>query len=576
MHASPDVPGWMDARPGSTPLLLFAPHGGRRSGRREPGRHKVNDLHTAELTRELAAACDASCLVNGVRDRNELDLNRINQVRRHASWLPAALAASLEPMVAAFGRARILVIHGWNVVQPVCDVGIGMVDPAATREPASDGSCTVISSFLADVLAPLQRGAATCGITVTLGMRYPAAHPNNLLQLFTPTHLDDPDPAVRALATLAVGGRLDAVQLELGIPLRWPGPVREAFIRLLCEAFDPRSTRARRHAAAPSALATTVGCGGRVVRRRALQFADGALLGLSSIDLSEHGSVAGRLLLSPERERLALFTGELAHRDARDGHVPPLQYSPTGDGAWRVHFAGSLLSFPSLTPFLDLERGLARGDLLTASVDLRFRPFHPPEARDGCDGAFGALTGVVCLGGAPRAVDSVALFSAVGVHTASTYPSLRVVLPATSLGHLVLSSDSAAAVAAEDNVGPDLAFAVTGRACRTHEHTTMTGTATLALDDGGAARTVLLRASDGRWRATGTVDRLIPVRRPGRAGRVVHTTYARCRFADAPPGWLELSTEHAAEAAGAVAEHPPAAEAPRRQGRTRRIHDESE
>ena len=44
-------------------ILLFAPHGGRRHDPRIPGTHKVNDLWTADVTRDLAAACGASTIV---------------------------------------------------------------------------------------------------------------------------------------------------------------------------------------------------------------------------------------------------------------------------------------------------------------------------------------------------------------------------------------------------------------------------------------------------------------------------------------------------------------------------------
>src|SRR5207247_7966324 len=141
------------------------------------------------------------------------------------------LADTLERMVARARRATVVVVHGWNVVQAVCDVGIGVTEHDVEAVSAGDAHRTVSERFLRDVLRPLQRRAQRDAVTVTIGSRYPAAHVNNLLQLFTGRRAGDPHPAISRLAALA--DRVDAVQLELGIPLRWPGPRRSAFTQLL-------------------------------------------------------------------------------------------------------------------------------------------------------------------------------------------------------------------------------------------------------------------------------------------------------------------------------------------------------
>src|SRR5207253_6124690 len=61
---------------------------------------------------------------------------------------------------------------------------------------------------------------------VTVGDRYPAAGRENVLQMFTARFADDPDPRIRELARLGAAGKITAVQLELAVPLRWPGPLR--------------------------------------------------------------------------------------------------------------------------------------------------------------------------------------------------------------------------------------------------------------------------------------------------------------------------------------------------------------
>src|SRR5439155_5118450 len=76
------------------------------------------------------------------------------------------------------------------------------------------------------------------GIAMSIGTRYPASHRNNLLQLFTPGRCDSDNPHVRQLAHWAAGGRVHAVQLELGIPLRWPGEWRERLVTAIVAALS--------------------------------------------------------------------------------------------------------------------------------------------------------------------------------------------------------------------------------------------------------------------------------------------------------------------------------------------------
>jgi len=61
-------------------LLLIAPHGGRAEPRtRSMLNPKVNDLHTADITRGLARRLGASALINVAMDRNRIDCNRLSQ-----------------------------------------------------------------------------------------------------------------------------------------------------------------------------------------------------------------------------------------------------------------------------------------------------------------------------------------------------------------------------------------------------------------------------------------------------------------------------------------------------------------
>ena len=87
----------------------------------------------------------------------------------------------------------------------------------------------VCLSLLQSVIKP----GASLGIEVSIGAHYPASHPNNVLQLFTAQPRSADHPAVRQLSDWSRGGRLEAVQLELGIPLRWPGKWRDRFITVV-------------------------------------------------------------------------------------------------------------------------------------------------------------------------------------------------------------------------------------------------------------------------------------------------------------------------------------------------------
>src|SRR5207249_4345237 len=109
--------------------------------------------------------------------------------------------------------------------------------------------------------------------------------------LFTRRYVEDGRPLVRALAALAP--LVDALQLELGIALRWPGPWRARLVAACAEAAPAL-------AAAPSPGDTAPGgstapeAAPPVPRR--LEFAGAALSGLVGLDAGR----TGRVLLFPE------------------------------------------------------------------------------------------------------------------------------------------------------------------------------------------------------------------------------------------------------------------------------------
>src|SRR5271155_4802697 len=105
---------WLEVIDCDSPLLLIAPHGGRAEPRtRSLLNPKVNDLHTADITRGLAARLGAAALVNVALDRTRIDCNRLSQIIERAPWLLEMIAERVGAIIARHGRVTVLLIHGW-------------------------------------------------------------------------------------------------------------------------------------------------------------------------------------------------------------------------------------------------------------------------------------------------------------------------------------------------------------------------------------------------------------------------------------------------------------------------------
>lgn len=500
---------------GTRPLILVAPHGGRRDAARRPwatGNLRMNDLYTAELTRELAQRTGASAVINAEHDRNDVDLNRISAAHEHAPAFLEQLLDVLGAVVARHGRATLLALHGWNVVQPVVDVGLGC---APGEDPLVVGPrAAVTPRFAAGALPRFIDACGARGIGATVGARYPARHRENLLQLFTPRYRDDARSLVRGLAALAPA--VDAMQLELGIALRWPGRWRDAIVGACEEALPallapPDETSAR---------TATPGAASAAVARR-LQFTSADLSGLVALDRGR----GGRLLLFPPEGGLLLFTGE------RIG-LPPaavtdaLTVRETPNAGVAVHFRGPLLRFPDTTPFLDLEAGLARATLVEADVALEFQPLHRPHAAERAD--FGAVRGVVRVDDVRHTV-AAAGFAEDGPDP-GTWPRLRAALRVGETAHVAFT------------LGVE-ASAANGFLCADGRHVTIVaGRAELARGKGALERVdVTLELADGaRLELTAHAIHRLPVIR-ARGAAPVRIEFAACRLdgETSPAGWFE-------------------------------------
>ncbi|HZP40313.1 MAG TPA: hypothetical protein VFD84_02245 [Candidatus Binatia bacterium] len=502
---------------GRAPLVWVAPHGGARDAARRPwasGPLRVNDLHTGALATELAAMSGGSALVNATADRNDVDLNRVGETHARAPWFLERLAGVLEAAVARHGRATVLTVHGWNVIQPALDVGLGCArgaDPYAVPPRAA-----VSPAFAAAAVRGLVDACRAEGLAATVGARYPARHPENLLQLFTPRYANDARSAVRRLAALAP--RVDAVQLELGIALRWPGPWRARLVAA-CRAALPLLAGGRGARATPAPALAPDGAPAAPVARR-LEFASGGLSGLASLDAGR----GGRLLLFPPSGGLLLFTGE------RTGGEPParvggLTIAPAAGGATRVRYRGPMLRFPDTTAFLDLEHGLRRADLVPADVTLDFVPRHAGGAEPG---DFGRLAGEATLDGTRFAVDAVAFGE--GGAAPAPWPRVRLAL------HLGADRALVATIAIPSGEAQ-------GFLCRAGAHVGVAAArVTLDADVGPRAVVVELRLADGeRLRIEARALHRLPVVRVRPAP--VRLDYLACAVdgGPVPAGWCEVA-----------------------------------
>lgn len=331
----------------------------------------MNDLHTATLAEGLAGDLRASFLINAELDRNRVDLNRISQVRAGASWFLALIEDLLGRILDRHGRGEVLIVHGWNVVQPRCDLGIGARLEESSEALAQHPTRTVSARYLRGRLRDLSLLLADAGFVTTYGERYPARHPNNLLQLFRHTASDElSTPRLREWAT---GGRIEAVQLELGIPLRWPGPQRQRLRAIARDVFADSPVRIPVNAPVPQPVLS------HAQPPMALRFHDaenriGLMAGVDATGTPQRG-IQGRILLFLGGDRVALFTGEEA-RSAHFGGGGP-HFLRTASGGFRLVFDGSTLETANGGHYVDLERALSGSVLRPLRVDLVF------AARDG-------------------------------------------------------------------------------------------------------------------------------------------------------------------------------------------------
>jgi hypothetical protein len=390
---------------GHVPLVLVAPHGGRRDPSRDPWRRgglRTNDLHTADLTLALARTTGAAAIVNDVHDRNRVDLNRVDQTVDRLPAFLEAIGDALAHAIDRHGHATLLTVHGWNTTAPAIDLGLGC-RPGRELGGERPGPA-VTRTFATRALPAFGDACARRGLAVSVGRRYPARARQNLIQLFTGRWRADTRHLVARVARL--GPRCDAMQLELGIPLRWPGPWRDAFVAAFRDAapalLDPERAPLGAPPSPPLAAA-------RASAHR-LDFVSHGVCGMAAIDAR-----GGRLLLVGLHVGLDLFTHERVGDDDADA-VGALGIRRTPDGA-ELTYRGPISRFPDTDAFLDLEAGLAGARLAHADVSLAFRRAHP--ATDPCP--FGDVAGRVTIADRTITIDGPAFFGGEDAQLASAW-----------------------------------------------------------------------------------------------------------------------------------------------------------
>ena len=435
--------------------------------------------------------------MNADVDRNDVDLNRISTAHDRAPHFLEMLADLLEGALAQCERAVVLAIHGWNVVQPGVDLGIGY--RPGRHAPTAPPGPTASPEFVRGALGSLCTALAARGIGVSLGARYPARAPENLLQLFSERHTADARPLVQRLVRL--GRRCDGVQLELGVPLRWPGPWRTQLVSSLVDVLPALLGRRRDTAPVPAARPEPA-----AGTARTFEFVGPELCGLAALDRP-----GGRLLLFEADGTLALFTGARIGGEA-GGSVGGLSLTTTADGGRRLGYDGPLVRFPDTTPFVDLEAGLARATLVDARCTIDFTPAHP-----GC--AFGSIAGELVIAGHRRALAGTGVADHDDWRAATHW---RAALVVNASDRLLLRSDASGAPS--------------GYLCRGATHIDVVAA---DRDGGDHACRLTLRLATGEACVIDTVaGHRLPVVRGGTVPPVcVEFTAHRLRDAAAPAGW---------------------------------------
>jgi hypothetical protein len=384
-------------------------------------------------------------------------------------------------------------------------------------------------------VAGIERELAARGLAADLGRRYPASGRDNAAQLFSGRHAGHEHPVVDALGRLALGGGVDAAQLELGIPLRWPGPSRQALLDALEAALGTAADRAAGTADgraacvdSPAAQVRPVAVArdeweGRLepvrVEEPASATSIDAVAAESAVQAAPRRGVALQAVLDDQGHAAAFcgFEATSPHAMAArfsvvcsdgsmmllvgeapwsgDDHgcrLEGMQWEWSADGSGRIRLDAPMVRYATHDAYLDLESGLASAMLVEARADLAYEPLGRGHGR---------LHGKLKAGALVLDIDATAFAEDPSVRTSTSDDRLRVALARPGGEVLRLASDDGTDLALDDGLG------LVARGVR---------------DDGFVGGDVLSR---------------VPVWRPLGQGAFGCWTFgvARCRFADGRP-----------------------------------------
>ncbi|HEY6298173.1 MAG TPA: hypothetical protein VIW95_00900 [Candidatus Binatus sp.] len=433
--ASAASESWLEVIDSDSPLLLIAPHGGRAEPRtRSMLNPKVNDLHTADITRGLAERLGASALINVAMDRNRLDCNRLSQIIERAPWLLEMIAERVKAIVARHGRITVLLIHGWNIIEPRLDFGLGLRNSGGELCPPGSACVSACDDFINGPLGELAERLHRHGIKPTYGMRYPGGGLQNLLQAFTTRHRESPHAPLRSISETAMRGVIDAAQLELSVALRMPGEFRSRCEDAIAEVFSgkgdsqvARSANVINRTPRPTVAKSEIGAAATVAApgRVGLEFYDPAAHfgAMASFDVGGAG-MGARIMMLFDHHRAALFTAEgRPTRSASAVTHGPLSMRRDGESIV-LSFHGPAVIVPNATAYLSIERALASGRLDgETKVEMRFEIDRaggefdfdwilssPGSAADTLSSsvAFGRISGRICIDGVERELNCFA------------------------------------------------------------------------------------------------------------------------------------------------------------------------
>jgi hypothetical protein len=444
-----EPPSWLEVIEGESPILLIAPHGGRAGIATRSTLHpKVNDLETADITRDLATRLGATALINAGMDRNEIDCNRLSQIAERAPWMLDLIANHASRIIDLHGRTIVLLIHGWNVIEPRIDFGLGLRHAKDGLQPPVGAHVSASDDFIHGPVTALFARLDAVGITPTFGLRYPGGASQNLLQAFTGRHADSEIEALQRLARLAASGRIEALQLEMSVAVRLAGDFRIRGLDALTEVFLGASTgddlfRAAPHGterilikreAPPKAAHKSTAQPPPPATRAGIEFYDpiARIGGMASFDFGA-GAAGARIMVLFDHCCAALFTGEgKATRDGGHMQLGPLDLAIDSSGG-ALNFRGPAVIVNDGAAYLSVESALARSaldsDMIVAATIEIDRPapltdsaFDVTAGRiertlgatanahtvDGSAALYGRLRGSITVGGVRREINAVA------------------------------------------------------------------------------------------------------------------------------------------------------------------------